>query len=273
MHLCTAIWRYAFALWLAGAAAFSAADDEPGEPVVDNRRPAIALIIDDMGNQHGQGLRVIDLPGPVACAFLPYGAFTGTLARRAHSRNKEVMLHLPMQAVEHTHDSQQAGMLTLDMTQQQFLAEFRRAIGAVPHVTGLNNHMGSLLTRHPGSMAWLMQAIGSRGGLFFVDSRTTKATVAEQLAVEYGIPSIARKVFLDNVDEVTAVRAQFRQLLADARREGTALGIGHPRPATLQVLAEELAELDRQGIQLLPVAGLIEIQTNRRSTWQASLSR
>jgi hypothetical protein len=273
MHLCTAIWRYAFALWLAGAAAFSTADDEPGEPVADNRRPAIALIIDDMGNQHGQGLRVIDLPGPVACAFLPYGAFTGTLARRAHSRNKEVMLHLPMQAVEHTHDSQQAGMLTLDMTQQQFLAEFRRAIGAVPHVTGLNNHMGSLLTRHPGSMAWLMQAIGSRGGLFFVDSRTTKATVAEQLAVEYGIPSIARKVFLDNVDEVTAVRAQFRQLLADARREGTALGIGHPRPATLQVLAEELAELDRQGIQLLPVAGLIEIQTNRRSTWQASLSR
>jgi hypothetical protein len=273
MHLCTAIWRYAFALWLAGAAAFSAADDEPGEPVADNRRPAIALIIDDMGNQHAQGLRVIDLPGPVACAFLPYGAFTGTLARRAHSRNKEVMLHLPMQAVEHTHDSQQAGMLTLDMTQQQFLAEFRRAIGAVPHVTGLNNHMGSLLTRHPGSMAWLMQAIGSRGGLFFVDSRTTKATVAEQLAVEYGIPSIARKVFLDNVDEVTAVRAQFRQLLADARREGTALGIGHPRPATLQVLAEELAELDRQGIQLLPVAGLIEIQTNRRSTWQASLSR
>jgi hypothetical protein len=273
MHLCTAIWRYAFALWLAGAAAFSTADDEPGEPVADNRRPAIALIIDDMGNQHAQGLRVIDLPGPVACAFLPYGAFTGTLARRAHSRNKEVMLHLPMQAVEHTHDSQQAGMLTLDMTQQQFLAEFRRAIGAVPHVTGLNNHMGSLLTRHPGSMAWLMQAIGSRGGLFFVDSRTTKATVAEQLAVEYGIPSIARKVFLDNVDEVTAVRAQFRQLLADARREGTALGIGHPRPATLQVLAEELAELDRQGIQLLPVAGLIEIQTNRRSTWQASLSR
>jgi polysaccharide deacetylase 2 family uncharacterized protein YibQ len=270
MHLYTAIWRYAFALWLAGAAAFSSAD-EPGESLADNRRPAIALIIDDMGNQQGHGLRVIDLPGPVACAFLPYGAFTDSLARRAHSRNKEVMLHLPMQAVEH--DSQQAGMLTLDMTQQQFLAEFRRAIDAVPHVSGLNNHMGSLLTRHPGSMAWLMQAIGSRGGLFFVDSRTTKATVAEQLAMEYGIPSIARKVFLDNVDEVTAVRAQFRQLLADARREGIALGIGHPRPATLRVLAEELPDLDEQGIQLLPVASLIEMQTNRRSTWQASLSR
>jgi len=272
MHLYPAIWRYLFALWLAGAA-LTAAADESSQPVVDNRRPAIAIIIDDMGNQQAQGLRVLELPGPVACAFLPYGAFTATLARRAHLRRKEVMLHLPMQTVELEHGSQQEGMLTLDMTRQQFQSEFRRAIGAVPHVSGLNNHMGSLLTRHPGSMAWLMQAIDSRGDLFFVDSRTTRATVAEQLATEYGIPNIARKVFLDNVDETEAVRAQFRQLLADARREGTALGIGHPRPATLQVLTEELARLDGQGIQLLPVARLIEMQANRRSTWQASLSR
>jgi polysaccharide deacetylase 2 family uncharacterized protein YibQ len=272
MHLYPAIWRYVFALWLTGAA-FTAAADEGGQPVADSPRPAIALIIDDMGNQRAQGLRVIDLPGPVACAFLPYGAFTSTLARRAHQQSKEVMLHLPMQAVEHAHGEQQEGMLTLDMTRQQFQSEFSRAIGAVPHVSGLNNHMGSLLTRHPGSMAWLMQAIGSRGDLFFVDSRTTRATVAEQLAAEYGIPNIARKVFLDNEAETTAIRAQFRRLLAEARREGTALGIGHPRPATLQVLAEELAHLEEQGIQLLPVARLIELQANRRSTWQASLSR
>jgi uncharacterized protein len=272
MHLFPAMWRYAFALWLAGAALSSVADDG-GKPDVDNSLPAIALVIDDMGNQHRQGLRVIGLPGPVACAFLPYGAFTETLARQAHTNHKEVMLHLPMQAVEQTHGPQQEGMLTLDMTRQQFLAEFGRAILAVPYVSGLNNHMGSLLTRHPGSMAWLMQAIGARGNLFFVDSRTTTATVAEQLATEHGIPTMARKVFLDNEAKTVAVRAQFRQLLADARRDGTALGIGHPYPATLQVLAEELTHLDEQGIQLLPVASLIKMHSQRRLTWQASLSR
>jgi polysaccharide deacetylase 2 family uncharacterized protein YibQ len=271
MHLFPAIRRYACALWLAGAAVSAVADDV-SNPVVDTSLPAIALIIDDMGNQHGQGLRVIGLPGPVACAFLPYAAFTDTLARQAHTNHKEVMLHLPMQAVEHATGPQQQGMLTLDMTQQEFLAEFRRAISVVPYVSGLNNHMGSLLTRHPGSMAWLMQAIGDRGDLFFVDSRTTRATVAEQLAIEHGIPNMARKVFLDNVDDTAAVRAQFRQLLADARRDGTALGIGHPRPATLHVLAEELTHLDEQGIQLLPVASLIKMQSQRRLTWQASLS-
>jgi polysaccharide deacetylase 2 family uncharacterized protein YibQ len=272
MHLFPAIWRYGFALWLAGAALPSVADDG-NRPVVDNSLPAIALVIDDMGNQHREGLRVIALPGPVACAFLPYGAFTDALARQAHANHKEVMLHLPMQAVEHTHGAQQEGMLTLDMTRQQFLVEFRHAIDAVPFVSGLNNHMGSLLTRHPGSMTWLMQAIGDHGDLFFVDSRTTRATVAEQLATEFSIPNMARKVFLDNVAETAAVRAQFRQLLADARRDGTALGIGHPNPATLQVLAEELTRLDEQGIQLLPVASLIKMQSQRRLTWQASLSR
>jgi len=272
MHLFPAIWRYAFALWLAGAALTSVAG-EGGTPDVGNSRPSIALIIDDMGNQQRQGQRVIALPGPVACAFLPYGAFTESLARQAHTSHKEVMLHLPMQAVEQAQGPQQQGMLTLEMTRTQFLAEFSRDIDAVPYASGVNNHMGSLLTRHPGSMAWLMQAIDGHGGLFFVDSRTTRATVAEQLATEYGIPNTARKVFLDNIAEPAAVRAQFRQLLADARRDGTALGIGHPRPATLQVLAEELARLDEQGIQLLPVASLIKMQAQRRLTWQASLSR
>ncbi|HYQ71943.1 MAG TPA: divergent polysaccharide deacetylase family protein [Gammaproteobacteria bacterium] len=272
MHLHPAIWRSVCALWLAGAVLSSIAYAD-GTPAVDSQRPAIAIIIDDMGNQRREGLRVINLPAPVACAFLPYSAFSDSLAREAHTRQKEVMLHLPMQAMAHEQGNRQQGMLTLDMTRQQFLGEFRHAIDAVPHASGLNNHMGSLLTRHPGSMAWLMQAISDHGDLFFVDSRTTRSTVAEQLALEHGIPTMARKVFLDNVAETAAVRAQFRLLLAHARRDGTALGIGHPHPATLQVLEEELAHLDEQGIQLLPVASLINRHTRRRSTWQASLSR
>jgi len=272
MPLPKAMWRCIFALWLAGSALAADADSQ-GENHAAGARPAIALIIDDMGNQRAPGMRVIRLPGPVACAFLPSGALTGMLASKAHASGKEVMLHLPMQAVEHATGVHQQGLLSLDMTQQQFLQEFRLAIAAVPHVSGLNNHMGSLLTRHPGSMAWLMQAIGSQGNLFFVDSRTTSATVAEQLANEYGIPNIARKVFLDNKQDVAAVRSQFRQLLARARSEGTALGIGHPYPSTLQVLEEEIVRLEEHGIQLLPVSGLIELQAIRRSTWQASLSR
>ena len=150
-------------------------------------------------------------------------------------------------------------------------------IAAVPYVTGLNNHKGSLLTRHPGNMAWLMQAINRHGDLFFVDSRTTTATVARQLAVEYGVPNSSRNVFLDNDPSPEAVRAQFRKLVAIAKRDGTALGIGHPLTDTLSVLTEELTNLHRQGVQLLPVSRLIakqnEQQHEQKVVWQRSLSR
>jgi polysaccharide deacetylase 2 family uncharacterized protein YibQ len=234
-------------------------------------RARIALIIDDLGNQHYQDSEAITLPGPVACAFLPYGPFTRLLAEQAHAGDKEVMLHLPMQAVNE--EPREAGELTLDMTRLQFMQTLQQALDAVPYAAGVNNHRGSLLTRHPGHMAWLMQGLRRQGRLFFVDSRTTAATVARQLATEYRIPSTDRKVFLDNELTTSAIKAQFRRLLDIARREGTALGIGHPRAETLAVLRQELARLTDYNIQLIPVSRLIEIEHRSKGLWQASLSR
>lgn len=235
--------------------------------------PSIALIIDDLGNKWEQGKRAVKLPGPVACAFLPHGPHTSSLARMAHKQHKEVMLHLPMQAMVNTSGRQDAGILTLDMTQHQFEETLSRNLAAVPHVVGLNNHRGSLLTRHPGHMVWLMGALTRYGELFFVDSRTTSASVANTIAGEYGIPSTERNVFLDHVPDADAVRAEFRRLLGIARRDGTALGIAHPSQDTLDVLTQELEALEYKGIKLIPVAQLIARQNRRTTPWQASLSR
>ena len=276
MNLNPAIWRFLITLWL-GLQSHSVTAATTFPAGAEKNLPAIALIIDDLGNQRHLGMRAITLPGPVACAFLPYGPFTNALARQAHGYHKEVMLHLPMQAVDHENRRVEKGTLTLEMTEQQFMEATVREIASVPYVTGLNNHKGSLLTRHPGTMAWLMQAINQHGDLFFVDSRTTKETVARQLAVEYGVPNSSRNVFLDNDPNPEAVRAQFRRLVAIAKRDGTALGIGHPLPGTLNVLEEELENLHRQGVQLLSVSRLIaqqhEQQHKPRVAWQRSLSR
>ena len=268
----TVIGQFVLVLWLGCLAVASVAADPVREPHGD-ALPAIALIIDDLGTKRELGKRIVNLPGPVACAFLPYGRYTDVLARQAHAQHKEVMLHLPMQAVEDAPVMLGKGVLTLDMTRPRFRTTLAHDLAAVPYISGLNNHMGSLLTRHPGSMAWLMEAIVRRGDLFFVDSRTTSATVAEQLALEYGLPNTARNVFLDNVPTPAAVRVQLQKLIAIAKRDGTALGIGHPYPGTVAVLADELGRLQQQGVRLLPVSRLIELQQEEKTTWQASLSR
>lgn len=239
-----------------------------GEPL--SKTPVISIIIDDLGRSWEPGLQVVELPGPVACAFLPYASHTRELAKRAHARNKEVILHVPMHSMDHR--PLDAGGLTLDMTRSEFIRTFQQDLAAVPHVSGINNHMGSLLTRHPGHMMWLMREVRRHDRMFFVDSRTTVDTVARQVAQETGVPSVARDVFLDPDPSLQAVRHQFQRLLKLAQNKGSATAIGHPYPTTLQVLREELPRLRMLGVRMVPVTDIIRLQQQREQSWQLSSS-
>jgi polysaccharide deacetylase 2 family uncharacterized protein YibQ len=232
--------------------------------------PVISIIIDDMGKTMEDGRRVLRLPGPVACAFLPRAPHTGQLASEAHARGKEVMLHLPMDSVDGRRLD--AGAVTLNMTHKEFARAVEANLAAVPYVQGINNHMGSLLTRHPGHMLWLMEELQRHPRMFFVDSRTTVETVARQVAHENGVPSTDRNVFLDNQLETADIEYQFDRLLRLARKYGSAVAIGHPHPQTLALLERRLPSLRRKGVRLLPVAELIRLQQEDEQTWQASWS-
>jgi len=233
-------------------------------------QPVISIVIDDMGKRLPNGRRVLALPGPVACAFLPHARHTGELARHAHAAGKEVLLHLPMDSVDGR--PLDTGAVTLDMTEQQFAATVLDDLAAVPHATGINNHMGSLLTRHPGHMLWLMRVMQQQAPLLFVDSRTTVETVAQRVALENGVPSVERNVFLDNEADAGAIAFQFERLLKLAEAQGSALAIGHPYPQTLALLEQQLPVLEQRGIRLVAVSELIEIQRQGEHTWQASWS-
>lgn len=220
--------------------------------------PVISIIIDDIGPALQPGQRAIALPGPVAFAFLPHTPHSVALAELAAQRQKEVLLHLPMQAVQE--GPLGPGAVTLDMDRDEFAAAVAASLAAIPHRVGVNNHMGSLLTRHPGHMTWLMQELKQQGDLFFVDSRTSAQTVAEQMAREQGVPVLRRHVFLDHDPTPQAVEAEFDRLLALARRQGQALAIGHPYPSTLSVLERRLPELPAQGIELVALQELLARQ-------------
>ena len=119
--------------------------------------------------------------------------------------------------------------------------------------------MGSLLTQHPGHMAWLMQELGRRGDLYFVDSYTTPSSVALRLAREHGVPATRRHVFLDSEVSRDAVAEQFARLKNRARLYGVAVAIGHPYEVTLDYLERALPQLEREGFDLVPVNDLVEV--------------
>ncbi|MCU7800040.1 MAG: divergent polysaccharide deacetylase family protein [gamma proteobacterium symbiont of Lucinoma myriamae] len=246
--------------------------DEPGNVPT---KGYIAIIIDDLGYKYKHDQRAINLPGQVTFAFLPHTPYVKSLAETVHSHGKDIMLHLPMQALMETFYLG-PGALTSDMTEQEFKQSLLDSIRSIPYLKGVNNHMGSLITSQSNSMQWLMDEL-VKTDLYFVDSRTTVKTVAEQTANQYQIKNTRRNVFLDHELNRPAIEFQFKRLINLAKKNGSAVAIGHPFPETLDVLEEYIPQLKAAGIQLLPVSQLIQqqkliAQAKQKNKWNNSKS-
>jgi polysaccharide deacetylase 2 family uncharacterized protein YibQ len=221
--------------------------------------PRIAIIIDDLGYRMDAGQRAIELPGPISFAVLPGTPRARALADLAFESGKEVLLHLPLQA--RPNDTAEDPLsISLDMSRQEFGDTFEQALTSVPHAIGVNSHRGSLLTRHPGHMRWLMEEIQARDNLFFVDSYTTHESVALQIAIEAGIDARKRDVFLDPDRAPETVAREFERMKRLAEKRGSVVAIGHPHAATLELLERELPKLADEGFELVTISALVVAQ-------------
>ena len=229
----------------------------PG-PLSSASEPAyLSIIIDDIGNNRTRAKRAFSLPGPVAFAVLPNARYATSLSETAHLLSKEVIIHLPMTNLANQPIG--PGGLTDTLNKQDFLAAIEAAIKKVPYAKGINNHTGSYLTQQKRQMTWLMDEIKQRD-FFFIDSRTTDKTVAEQIAQQKHVFSSSRDVFLDNDPSYLEIDLAFNRLVKVAKKKGTAIGIGHPHPHTLDYLEKAIPQLNQHGVEIISVSALIAIQ-------------
>ena len=219
-----------------------------------------SIIIDDIGNSYEHGQTIINFPAAITLAILPQTQFATRLATQAHHNNKEVMLHLPLQSVEHHKPT--PGTLKLHMTQRQFTQQLKENLASVPYIRGINNHMGSLLTQHPGHMDWLMSEISSLDDVYFIDSRTSSKSVVTEAAINHQVPNLVRDVFLDPDFKPETIRKQFDRFIKITKKKGYAIAIAHPHPKTLKFLQANLEKLTENGIELVPVSKLLELRGN-----------
>jgi len=235
----------------AGAKASPHTSDAPGPPAA----PRLAIILDDLGSDRAAAEAIFALPYPLTISILPNHEHSTEIASEAHRRGYQVMLHLPMQSI--AKETPEAQELRPGMPATEVSALVEQFLQNVPGVAGINNHQGSQATSDPELMDELMPVLRDRH-LFYVDSRTTAATVAFDTAQSFGVRSTFRNVpFLDDVAEVAAVRKQLASALRGAREKGEAIAIGHPHPATLQALREILPRAQAQGVGLVFVSELV----------------
>jgi polysaccharide deacetylase 2 family uncharacterized protein YibQ len=229
----------------------STADRRP--PAADSRGGDIVLIIDDLGFE-GQPLeRMMALDPNINLAILPNGTRAEQFAQLLHARGFEVLCHLPMQPRGHEMPGRNA--ILASMSDDEIASTTRRNIQAVPYARGVNNHMGSLATADRRIMTSVIGALPD--GMYFIDSRTGGSSVAATVAREMNVRTASRQVFLDDIATESAVRKQLAELAAAANKRGVAIGIGHPYPVTLRVLADELPELRHRGFRFVRASSVV----------------
>jgi polysaccharide deacetylase 2 family uncharacterized protein YibQ len=217
--------------------------------------PRVAILIDDIGYQPAADLDALGLAGAYSYAVLPHAPHGARFSAAAGALGRDSLLHLPMEA-EHRNELLGPGALQRHMDEATMTATLIAALASVAPVVGINNHMGSRLTREPRAMRRLALSLDHAApDLFFVDSRTTPRTVAARILRKAGIPVLERDVFLDHVRNPSAIRRQLERLVRLAHRHGSALGIGHPYRETLSVLRGFRPAA--AGIRLVPVSALV----------------
>jgi uncharacterized protein len=231
----------------------SAAREPTASP--ETQGPRLAIILDDLGNDRAAADAIFALPYPLTISVLPDQPHSADIAQEAHRRGYEVMLHLPMESIGGGHPETRE--LRPGMPAKEVSTLVNQFLQAVPGAAGVNNHQGSQSTADAPLMEELMPVLREHQ-LFYVDSRTTVATVAYDAAHRSGVRAAFRNVpFLDDVEEVAAVREQLRIALRGARDKGEAVAIGHPHSETLAALREVLPQAKSEGVRLVFASDLV----------------
>lgn len=200
----------------------------------------LAIVIDDFGYRPHYENQVLAMPAQISVAVLPNAPHAREMATKAHNSGHEVLIHLPMAPL--SKQPLEKDTLRPEMSSDEIERIIREAVDKVPYAVGLNNHMGSAMTSSLFGMQKVMQAL-ERYDLYFLDSMTIGNSQAMRAASGTGVKVIKRKVFLDDTQNEADIRRQFNRAIDLARRNGSAIAIGHPHPSTVRVLQQMVYNL------------------------------
>lgn len=200
----------------------------------------LAIVIDDVGYRPTEENKVLQMPQAISVAVLPNAPHAREMATKAHQSGHEVLIHLPMAPL--SKQPLEKDTLTPEMSSEEVARIMRNAVNNVPYAVGLNNHMGSRMTSSLPGMQKVMQAL-NHYNLYFLDSMTIANSQAVPAAQGTQVKVLKRRVFLDDSQDINAIRQQFSRAVKLAQRDGYAIAIGHPHPNTVRVLQQMLPTL------------------------------
>ncbi|MDA3046605.1 divergent polysaccharide deacetylase family protein [Campylobacter sp. VBCF_06 NA8] len=228
----------------------SAPSNKPAKTLPKGSKPKLAIIMDDISTS-AQITRIKALPIKVTPSiFPPAKNYKNTPALAKNLQN--FAIHLPMEAEVFAHDVKALKVGDSYKEIENFLAQIRADF---PHAKFINNHTGSKFTANSASMRNLIKAM-QKYDFYFVDSRTSAQTKAPDELKRQNLRYVYRDVFIDNTDEVKAVRQMLQKAVQIAQKRGFAIAIGHPKKSTFTALANSADILN--GVEVIYLGEIYE---------------
>ena len=210
----------------------------------------LALIIDDGGYSIEKFKGMMGIGRPMTFAILPNTPHARKVALLAHENGAQIMLHLPMEPIERDRYSLEKETVLAGMNKEEIQSILRKDLAQIPHVRGVNNHMGSKATEDAGVMQALMEVL-KKEGLFYIDSHTSSRTLGPRMAQRVGVAFGSNDRFIDHENDLQSIKKSIRLAMKRAKQERKAIAIGHPHPLTAQAIREMIPEIEGAGIRLV----------------------
>lgn len=217
-------------------------------PAAVKLKGKIAIVIDDWGYSL-RNMPIVDkIKYPLTAAVLPNLPYSFRAADRLQKKGFEIILHLPMEPKEKY--ALEKATIMASMDEQAIKKTLDKALSSVYYAKGVSNHQGSRATEDSRVMTIIFSEL-DRKDLFFFDSYVTSKSVCYNLARKTGVPFARRDIFIDNSENPAYIRQQLNKLKQRAALFGQAIGIGHDRKNTLEVISEVMPEFAKEGYRFV----------------------
>jgi len=227
--------------------------DKISEPKING---VVGIIIDDFGYRNDKvSDGFLEIDAHLTYAVIPGHEHSKSFGEKAFDAGYEVIVHMPLENTGKTYGEEEF-VLRTTMDGETIERRIKKAFKEIPTAIGMNNHQGSKASADQNVMSNIARVLKEKN-VFFVDSRTTVETIGETTMEIFGVPTARRNIFLDNDNDEEKIEKQLMKLVKRSKENGYAIGIGHAKPKTLNVLKKHIPLLQKKGYKFEFVSNML----------------
>ncbi len=222
---------------------------------IKEKRPLVAIVFTNLGLSKSLTEDVLKLPHNFTLGFSPYAGDAKAWTRKARESGFESLVDIPLEPEEYPLSDPGPYGLIEDLSSNETAARLHWVLSRFPGYVGVLGSADEKLTANVNAMRPALTELTARGVLFLY-LKTPKNTGLADFIKSHALYALGVDTVIDAEISTSAIEKQLQDLTELAKKQGTAIGIAHSYPPTIEALAEWSGSLAAQGVELAPVSAV-----------------